>query len=204
MADESSARGHTVQDLKNRSPLWYKLHVFIYDLRSFREKADSQARLDSIIDPFYLGLPYVQYDEAEYLKATLINGKPLHQIIRNILQERLERRMKKRVESADYRVCAAHDLAPIFETSFGIKPKDLATNTRFQELLVTYGLGLGEGEEFGGLVHAAKNEPANVKPTATAQQLLKPTADESVELVTAPSVETTTEQPAEPLTGPAH
>ncbi len=34
-------------------------------------------------------------------------------------------RMKKRVESGDFRVCAAHDLEPIFEKAFGIKPKEL-------------------------------------------------------------------------------
>lgn len=45
-------------------------------------------------------------------------------LMEEILNERLNRRMKKRVESGDHRVCAAHDIAPILEKALGIKPKD--------------------------------------------------------------------------------
>lgn len=44
--------------------------------------------------------------------------------------------MKKRQYSGDYRVCAAHDLAPIFESTFGIDPGLLARNDDFLRSLV--------------------------------------------------------------------
>jgi hypothetical protein len=57
-----------------------------------------------------------------------------------MLDERLNRRMKKRVESEDYRVCAAHDLAPIFEKALGINPKELAKSQEFLARVDTEGL----------------------------------------------------------------
>jgi len=39
----------------------------------------------------------------------------LAELIDEIVQVRLEWRMKKQVESVDFRVCAAHDVAPIVE-----------------------------------------------------------------------------------------
>jgi hypothetical protein len=59
--------------------------------------------------------------------------------------------MKKRVESGDYRVCTAYDLAPIFETAFDIKPKDLAKDDAFLSLLENSGLKLKNGENWLGL-----------------------------------------------------
>ena len=156
MADLENYSEHTVQDLKHCPSLWYKIHVFVYDLRHFKELVDSQARLESIVDASFIGTPYFQSDEIEYLKSTTVDGKPLRQIIQEVLDERLERRMKKRVESGDYRVCAAHDLAPIFEKAFGIKSKELAAHSQFQELLTAYGLGLPNDEEFDGLVKKNK------------------------------------------------
>jgi len=59
--------------------------------------------------------------------------------------------MKKRVESGDYRVCAAHDLAPIFEKAFNIKLDDLAKDDGFLSLLDKSGLKLKNGENWLGL-----------------------------------------------------
>lgn len=50
--------------------------------------------------------------------------------------------MKKRQYSGDYRVCAAHDLAPIFESTFGIDPELLASNDDFLRILGESGLKL--------------------------------------------------------------
>jgi hypothetical protein len=142
----------TIQDLRNTHSLWYKIHVFVYDLRNFKVRADCQSRLDSIVDASYLGTPYFKQEEVDMLKATKVNGEmTLEAAIRNTLNERLERRMKKRVESGDYRVCAAHDLAPIFETAFNIKPKDLAKDNVFLSLLENSGLKLKNGENWLGL-----------------------------------------------------
>lgn len=144
--------GYTVQDLQHCPSLWYKIHVFVYDLRNFREKVDSQARLDSIVDASYIGMPYFQPEEVERIKSTVVNAnQTLEEAIRETLDERLERRIKKRAESGDYRVCAAHDLAPVFERALGIKPKDLGKNVDFLNLLASSGLELKPGENFSGL-----------------------------------------------------
>ena len=58
---------------------------------------------------------------------------------------RSNRRMKKGVESEDYRVCAAHGLAPIFEKGLGIRPKE------FVRLVRTSGLKLNDGESWMGM-----------------------------------------------------
>src|ERR1700733_6354005 len=85
----------TVQDLKNKPCLWYKVHVFVYDLRNFREISDAQARLDRIIDASYIGLLYFQPNEAQLLKSSIIEGdKTLENIIKETLSKRLERRIK--------------------------------------------------------------------------------------------------------------
>ena len=92
------------------------------------------------------------------LKATKVDGEmALEAVIHNTLDERLERRMKKRVESGDYRVCAAHDLAPIFETAFNIRPKDLAKDDTFLSLLENSGLKLKNEENWLGLLSKRPN-----------------------------------------------
>lgn len=60
---------YTVQDLQDLPSLWYRIHVFVYDLRNFKERVDSQARLDSIVDASYIGLPYFQPDKVERLNV---------------------------------------------------------------------------------------------------------------------------------------
>jgi hypothetical protein len=118
-------RSHHQNDYENPRltelpSLWYKIHVFVYDLRNFREKVDSQARLYRIADTSYIGMSYFQHAEAEILKTRTVDGnKSLEQVIREVLRERLERRMKRQAESEDYRVCAAHDLAPILRKRSG-------------------------------------------------------------------------------------
>jgi hypothetical protein len=56
----------------------------------------------------------------------------------------LQRRIKKRVESGDFRVCAAHDLAPIFEKAFNIKSKDLERDRELRGLIEEFGLDINE------------------------------------------------------------
>lgn len=75
----------------------------------------------------------------------------LEDVIQSTLAERLERRMKKRVENGDYRVCAAHDLSPIFEKGFGINHKSLKSDAVFMGLMRENGLELREGEIFEGV-----------------------------------------------------
>lgn len=130
-ASSKIAQAYSVADIRSRRSLWYRLHVYVYDFRNFRTDSAARDRLDSIVDITYLGKPYFDEEEVEALENTISNssgsqGETLAQKIESTLDERLNRRMKKRVESSDFRVCAAHDLAPIFEAVFDIPPKKLA------------------------------------------------------------------------------
>ncbi|KAK0128809.1 hypothetical protein ONS95_000759 [Cadophora gregata] len=181
--DSLTTQTSSVADLRNNTKLWYKINVFIYDLHNFRDKPQSQERLNSIIDISYIGLPYFTPREAHTIKSTLVDvSTPVHpgkkkvqkkaqsqpqfesqsksevpenklnlerleEVIQQTLNERLERRIKKREESGDFRVCAAHDLAPILEKALGIKAKDLQRDQEFLEIMGRCGLELGEGDE---------------------------------------------------------
>ena len=106
---------HTVQDLQNIPTLRYKIHIFIHDLRHFDEKVDSRSGLDSTVDASHIGEPYFPHSEVEMIKSNAVinnSEQTLRDLIQETLDERLNRRMKKRVESEDYRVCAAHDPRP--------------------------------------------------------------------------------------------
>lgn len=98
--------------------------MLLFDLRHYSERADSAERLERVIDPSYIGPPYFEPEEAETIKNTVVhNEKKLSQVIEESLAGRLDRRAKKRVDSGDFRVCAAHDLAPVLEKMLGIDPK---------------------------------------------------------------------------------
>jgi hypothetical protein len=142
----------SLSELKMDSNIWYKIHVLLYDLRHFEQSNVSRHRLETVIDPSYLGEPYFNPDEAEKIKGARLDGdKTLSALIEETLDERLSRRMKKRVESGDYRVCAAHDVAPILEKAFGIKPKELERNHAFLDTMSANGLHLKHSEPWTGL-----------------------------------------------------
>lgn len=143
----------TIQELRDNLPLWFKIHVSVYDLRNFQEVPKAQMRLDQITDASYLGFPYFTATEISQLKSTVVDNESqqtLEQQIEGTLNERLERRMKKRVESKDYQVCAAHDLAPIFEKVFDIKPKQVAKDREFLAVMEKSGLVLEDGNDWKG------------------------------------------------------
>jgi hypothetical protein len=86
--------------VETNTALWYKIHVFVYDLRNFDEIPMAQARLNRIVDASYIGMPYFCPDEVVTLKNTIVGGeKTLEAAIEETLNEQLERRIKKRVES---------------------------------------------------------------------------------------------------------
>lgn len=148
----------SLPELKTDSDIWYKLHVLLYDLRHFEQSSISKSRLETVIDPSYLGEPYFNADEAKKIKGARLDGdKTLAVLIQDTLSERLERRMKKRVESGDYRVCAAHDVAPILEKALGIKPKDLERDQVFLDTMAANGLHLKPGEQWAGIGKKQKN-----------------------------------------------
>ena len=100
-----------------------------------------------MIYPTYVSAPYFEPLENHALKKII--RQTLEQLIQEILDKKLNRR--KRVEGADYRVRAAHDLAPVFERVFGIKPKDLQKDKKFVKMLSTNGLELDERTARSGL-----------------------------------------------------
>ncbi|KAF1955140.1 hypothetical protein CC80DRAFT_549848 [Byssothecium circinans] len=61
---ESSNVCLTIEQVCSHNVLWYKLHVFMYDLRNFRSSDEARARLDCIADEHYLGQPYFTREEA--------------------------------------------------------------------------------------------------------------------------------------------
>ncbi|KAL8834798.1 MAG: hypothetical protein Q9170_003594 [Blastenia crenularia] len=127
--------------------LWHKLRVFLFDLRHFRERSDSRDRLELIIDPSYIGAPYFTPAETKQLKSFVPEGSEssLQMLVACALEEKLNRRQKKREATRDYRVCAAHDLAPVFEKAFGVRPKELQRDKKLIKSLTTDGLVLKEG-----------------------------------------------------------
>lgn len=124
--------------------LWYRIHVLLFDLQHYTQRADSRNRLETVVDPLYLGAPYFETQEAEAIRTADCGGRTLSQTLQTRLDERLNRRMEKRVESGDFRVCAAHDLAPVLGEQLGVDLKRLSKEKTFINLLNTKGLDLGD------------------------------------------------------------
>jgi len=110
---------------------------------------------DVILDLSYIGAPYFSDDESRQIKNTVVSGKTgepvrtLDTLIEKTLAEKLGR--KKRLDTMDFRVCAAHDLAPILERAFNIQERQLRKNKSFTKQVEAYGLDLKEGEYFKGI-----------------------------------------------------
>lgn len=147
MSSSTSDSGQTtsLSVLKTLHPtLWYRIHVLLFDLQHYTQRADSRNRLEAVVGPSYLGAPYFESQEAEAIRTVDCRGKPLSQILQTRLDERLSRRMDKRVESGDFRVCAAHDLAPVLGEQLGVDLKRLSKEKTFINLLNAKGLDLGD------------------------------------------------------------
>lgn len=130
--------------------LWYRSHVLIFDLRYFRADPWSEKRLNKVLDVHYLGAPYFTLEEAEEIKSMMVDKEhTLLQIMEQTLDDKLN--LKKRVDAADYRPCAAHDIAPLLEKAFNIKCKQMDKDKYFTELVEKHGLRLKDGEVFKGL-----------------------------------------------------
>ncbi|KLJ07726.1 hypothetical protein EMPG_16801 [Blastomyces silverae] len=153
--DNNNQRTYTIAQLKDEFPsLWYRLHVLILDLRNFSTDDTSRKRLEQVTDISYLGPPYFSTEEAAALRHTQLEpgNQLLKDRIETDLNERLTRRMKKRVASGDFRVCAAHDLAPIFEKAFSINMKKVLKDSQFMTMATSRGLKpSSDGTEWSGL-----------------------------------------------------
>ena len=142
----TSSATTSLSDLRDgtiSSTLWYRIHVFLFDLQHYSHRDDSRTRLESVTHPSYIGLPYFEAPEADAIRAVNYNGEPLSRVLQTGLDARLSRRVDKRVASGDFRICAAHDLAPILGRAFGINLKQLTKDKSFLKLVDTKGLDLG-------------------------------------------------------------
>jgi hypothetical protein len=143
----------TLQDSTVFPSLWYKMHVFLFDLRHYRNHDDSATRLACVVDTSYIGLPYFTTREADTIKHMVVSyktGEQLAQVVQQTLSHRFNLRRKRQLDSKDFSVCTAHDLAPVFENAWQIDPKQLAKDTEFLHLLKTHGLDLGESIQWDG------------------------------------------------------
>ncbi|KAH7130250.1 hypothetical protein B0J11DRAFT_429854, partial [Dendryphion nanum] len=145
----------TIEDLCEDNALWYRLHVFVFDLRNFRSNSAARDRLECVADEFYLRELYFSNGEAIKLRNTIVdaNGKTPGSIIRDFFKTTLEKRLKGRMqETGDWKLCAAHDLAPIFEKVFGVSAKDFSKNKVFTMLVQKGGLtSLDDGTVWKGI-----------------------------------------------------
>ena len=146
---------NSIGTLRQNPLLWYKLHVLVYDLRHFKSDTRSETRLNEVADRSYIGSPYFSDDESRQIKSIVVNvaqNRTLEQVIEDAFKQRLEKRIKTRMnETGDYKVCTAHDIGPIFEKSFNIRPKDLQKNKSFRDLVQKGGLELPQGTIWKGL-----------------------------------------------------
>lgn len=70
----------SISDLQGSSispTLWYRILVFVFDLRHFRHRIDSETRLGHTVDPTYIGRPYFSKEEAEALRNTAVDMEQL-------------------------------------------------------------------------------------------------------------------------------
>jgi len=143
------AESHLKSFLEGENHLWYRINALVFDLRHFRDKDESVNRLNTVLDPMYIGAPYFTNEEAKKIKAANFDGRSLQEVIASTMQEKLKRR--KRTEVEDFRPCAAHDIAPLLERAFDIKYKKLDKSKHFNELLKTSGLDLKDNQKFKGV-----------------------------------------------------
>lgn len=138
----------TVDHLHAKPTLWYKLTVFLFDLRNFSSNEASRTRLQNVIGEFHLGEPYFTTDETSLLLRTMIDdsgGVTLKDAISDFFAKKLETRVRGRVKSTgEWTVCAAHDLAPVFERAFGVRVKELSRDKVFKKLMQKRGLDVSD------------------------------------------------------------
>ncbi|KAF8854029.1 hypothetical protein BDZ45DRAFT_50885 [Acephala macrosclerotiorum] len=168
----------TLDDPKKDTYLWYKIKVMIYDARNVEKNPDSNARLNSTLDPLHISFPYFTEEEARRIKSTLVtvssaptNGEEDHgegdakgdarneqrenlaedrtMTIQQALETRNSGFLDKRKASGDFRQCGPHDLAPLFESVFGIDKRELE-DEKFLGRLRRSGLSDWEGKLEGG------------------------------------------------------
>lgn len=150
----------TLSELMQNFNLWYKLQVLIYDLRNINSDHSSESRTLRTTDELYISGPYFTPSESNLIKATVVEetsdskatvtdetsdskSVPLikeSKTVEEAIKEMLAGFFDKRRASGDSRPCGPHDMAPIYEKVFNIKPSELR-DERFLSRLRRSGLG---------------------------------------------------------------
>ncbi|KAI4867208.1 putative C6 transcription factor [Hypoxylon rubiginosum] len=128
------------------SNLGYKIRVLLYDFRNVRTDHASQERLSLTVDPLYISSPYFTQEEAACVRAATVdtytennedpdardpenNEKaipiPQSKTVEDMLHTKFAKFLEKRRASGDSRPCGPHDMAPIYESIFGISQTKL-------------------------------------------------------------------------------
>lgn len=142
--------GNKIESVRSNNTFWYKIHVFIYDLQNFRSSDTARDRLNGVFDPAYIGVPYIEPQDADLLKGVVVQGpKTLEEVIHETIAECVERRKKKILETGDHRIVATHDISLIFEKVFDIDYKRLEKDEHFLKPVGDGGLRL-KGQTWEG------------------------------------------------------
>ncbi|OBT75474.1 hypothetical protein VF21_04937 [Pseudogymnoascus sp. 05NY08] len=161
-------------NLQERSALWYKIHVLLYDLCNISKDHAAEARTLCTTDELYISAPYFTPEEALLIKNTVVSPPILTDIpefealdfdedinfgtdespkevapqktmtIQEAITSCLQNFFAKRRASGDVRPCGPHDMGPIYKAVFGITTEELKDEKFLGRLRRT---GLGQSKD---------------------------------------------------------
>ncbi|KAK7984207.1 D-xylulose reductase A [Apiospora arundinis] len=141
----------TVAEIASDTNLRYKIRVLIHDLRNVSKNEASQQRTLQTTDELYISSPYFTPKEAAMIKGATCDLEEEEHLpkvtttVESAIQKAMADFFEKRKASGDARPCGSHDLAPIYETVFGVK-KEEAQDEKFISRLRRQGLPPVEDE----------------------------------------------------------
>ncbi|KAK6820946.1 C6 transcription factor [Apiospora arundinis] len=121
----------TAAEVASDANLGYKIKVLIHDLRNVSKDASSQQRTLQTTDELYISSPYFTPEEAAMIKGATCDLEEDDQLpkattsVESAIQKAMANFFEKRKASGDARPCGPHDLAPIYETVFGITKEEV-------------------------------------------------------------------------------
>lgn len=136
----------SVSDLKQDLDLLYRIRVLLYDLRNMLKNRASEHRTLRTTNELYISDPYFTASQASLIKAAITQEymKPEldervddnkmaneeevvkePQPVEKANKARLTNFLEKRRASGNSRPCGPHDMAPIYESVFGINSSEL-------------------------------------------------------------------------------
>ena len=111
-----SSYEQSLRDVHADAKLWSKIKIFTADLLRMSNSGDAAERLTSQAAPFYLSSVYFTADEVSFLLSfPTAWGLSFQELLEAVIEKKLQG--SGRSEG----LCSSHDLAPIFQTVFGIR-----------------------------------------------------------------------------------